>query len=77
MNDKIITLGKDWWTFPREYWGTRDRARAAAHLAEQQRLDPVVPPLHTPVNFSLHEKPSRAGARSRNVDEVLKELGIR
>ena len=81
MNDpNIISLGDDWRSAPREFWGTQDRAQARREGRVRAELDalthepereftalPVVP-LHTLGGFTMNPKPSRSrDARGRNM----------
>jgi hypothetical protein len=91
MNDpNIVSLGSDFRSAPREFWGTRDRAKAAreervraelrALTREPQRKFEALPAMSpTPAGgFSLHATPSRASdARGRSVDALLEHLGRR
>jgi hypothetical protein len=71
---RVITVGKKS-DFPYEVWGERDKADA--RLAEPLGQVSAPVPLHTPVNFSLHEQPAtRRQRRSRAVDALLAGLGI-
>jgi hypothetical protein len=90
--NNIVSLGDDdFRRYPRRYWGSKDRARAAREDRIRAELKALT---HTPARefeplpiqspnpmgaFSLNPRPSRLGqgARSRNVDQLLEHLGIR
>lgn len=79
MNKNIISVGDDWYRWPREFWGTRDWERfrqSHRRLPTAAEMPPA--PLHTPVSFSLHRDPEAdRDRRRREVDRVLEQHGIR
>jgi len=86
MSDpKIISIGDDYRQYPKRFWGTRDKARAAdeasarAQLRELQPL-PGKPVPGDPSALRLYGHGGQRGrdeARTRRVETLLGELGIR
>ena len=78
-NNNIITLGDDWYRWPREFWGTKDweRYRASqARLPAGTEIPPV--PLHTPVSIGLHgDAEAERNRRRREADRILEQHGLR
>jgi hypothetical protein len=74
----IISLGNEWYLYPPQFWGSRDRARAAAVEPRETGNLPVVAPLPE-IAPGCRSKPRRArvDARSAAVDRILGDLGIR
>jgi len=86
MSDpKIISIGDDYRQYPKRFWGTRDKARAAAEARASAQLRAVQPlPGKSvpgdPSAFRLYGHGGERGrdeARARRVDRLLGELGIR
>ncbi len=81
MADKIITLGKEWWTFPPEFWGSEDGPRAdtdgaKATTGQPQELGktaPIGPTLPPIADGWTRSRPRRGSdsARSRGIDQLL------
>jgi hypothetical protein len=93
MNPKIISLGEDFREYPKEWWGSRDVAKAAAEdlaRATAQQLPRDFEPLPSaPVTLSLNSlslggPPSRAERRRLGLpprpgrlDALLAKHGIK
>jgi hypothetical protein len=76
----VVSVGKRH-EVPSTEWGLKDwqAEEQAQRWARPAGAEPVVPaPLRTiPPGFRLHTKPSRSRGRGRQVDRLLKTLGIR
>ena len=74
--NNIISLGAEWWRYPREFWGSRDRE--TARKMYERPPDPVTQPLHTYAlpGFGLHGNVSKQPQISAAADAVLAAYGI-
>jgi hypothetical protein len=75
----IVTLGAEWWMYSREFWGSRDRAKAAASQSQELGSTVVGPTLPAIAPGWFRPRPRRGtdSAASRAVDELLEAQGIR
>jgi hypothetical protein len=75
----IISLGKQWYEFPPEYWGSADRAKAAAFQPRELGNLAAVTPLPQLAGGWFRSKPRRGSnnATSRAVDALLEDIGVR
>jgi hypothetical protein len=78
-DNNIITLGDDWRSAPRKWWGSEDRARDAELKSQLKQMgEPTVPqPLHPVPSVPLYGDPvGDERRRRRDTDRKLEKHGL-
>lgn len=71
-DNKIISLGKDWYEWEPKWWGSADRERARQTTKALGDRLPLAPPDRSLAGFRLFPEPKLSDA-----DRALRKLGIR